>query len=101
MLDRRAFLGTFTGGLLAAPLTAEVDEFRQGLRDLGYAEGKTIVIEYRYAEGKRARLLELAGELVRLKVDVIVAFSTLAALPAKKATAAIPIVMVSGDPVGT
>ena len=122
-MERRTFLGVIAGGLLAAPLAAaaqpaakvprlgllwpdsppspRVDEFRQGLRDLGYAEGKTIVIEYRYAEGKRDRLPELAGELVRLKVDVIVAFSTLAALPAKKATAAIPIVMVSGDPVGT
>jgi putative ABC transport system substrate-binding protein len=78
-----------------------VDEFRRGLRDLGYVEGKTIVIEYRYAEGKRDRLPELASELVRLQVDVIVALSTLAALPAKRPTAAIPIVMTSGDPVGT
>jgi putative ABC transport system substrate-binding protein len=84
-----------------SPASPRVDEFRRGLRDLGYTEGKTIVIEYRYAEGKRDRLPELAGELVRLKVDVIVVFSTLAALPAKRATTTIPIVMTSGDPVGT
>jgi putative ABC transport system substrate-binding protein len=84
-----------------SPPSPRIDEFRRSLLDLGYAEGKTIVIEYRYAEGKRDRLPELADELVRLKVDVLVAFSTLAALPAKKATAAIPIVMISGDPVGT
>jgi putative ABC transport system substrate-binding protein len=81
--------------------STRVEAFRQGLRDLGYTEGKNIVVEYRYADGKRDRLPELAGELVRLKVDVIVAISTLAALPAKKSTTTIPIVMVSGDPVGT
>jgi putative ABC transport system substrate-binding protein len=78
-----------------------IEEFRQGLRDLDYIEGQNIIIEYRYAEGRRDRLADLAAELVRLKVDVIVALSTLAARPARKATGTIPIVTVSGDPVGT
>jgi putative ABC transport system substrate-binding protein len=55
-----------------------IEEFRQGLRDLGYVEGQNIAIEYRYAEGRRDRLPDLAVELVRLKVDIIVALSTLA-----------------------
>jgi len=70
-----------------------VDGFRHGLRDLGYAEGKNITIEYRLAEGKLERLPDLAAELVRLKVDVIVAAGgTPAILAAKNATSAIPIV---------
>ena len=80
---------------------ARVEAFRQRLRQLGYVEGKTIVIEYRYAEGKRERLPDLAAELVRLKVDVIVAFSPAAILAAKMASPTIPIVFASiGDPVG-
>ena len=76
--------------------------FRQGLRDLGWVEGKNIKIEYRYAEGRSDRLPDLAGDLVRLKVDVIVASVNTDALVAQKATRAIPIVMVSaGDPVAT
>lgn len=73
----------------------------QGLRELGYVEGKNIVIHYRYANGKRDKLPALAAELVDLKVDVIVALTTIAAEQAKKATRTIPIVIASGDPVGT
>jgi putative ABC transport system substrate-binding protein len=74
--------------------------FRLGLRDLGWVEGKNISIEYRYAEGKSDRIPDLAADLVRLKVDVIVASSTSAALPAQKATRVIPIVIAAaGDPV--
>ena len=77
------------------------DAFRQGLRELGYIEGKNIVIEERWAEGKAERLPTLAAELVRLKVDVIVTASTPAIQAAQKATGTIPIVMAaSGDPVG-
>ncbi len=124
-MDRRAFLGTLTGGLLAAPLAAETQQagsayrigylsagsatsnprvleaFRQGLRELGRVEGQNIVIEYRWAEGRFDRLSDLAAELVRLKVDVIVAAPTPAALAAKNATGTIPIVGMSlTDPVG-
>ena len=78
-----------------------VDAFLQGLRDLGWVEGKTIVIEYRWAEGRSDRLPELAAELVRLKVDVIFAGHTSVAVAAKNATGTIPIVMATGgDPVG-
>ncbi len=74
--------------------------FRQGLRDLGWVEGKNISIEYRYAEGKSDRLPDLAADLVRLKVDIIVASVNTDALAAKNATRAIPIVVASaGDPV--
>jgi putative ABC transport system substrate-binding protein len=76
-----------------------VEAFRQGLRELGYAEGRNINIEYRWAEGRDERLPGLAADLVRLKVDVIVASSS-AAVAAKRATTAIPIVMpISSDPV--
>ncbi len=74
--------------------------FRQGLRDLGWVEGKNISIEYRYAEGKSDRLPDLAADLVRLKVDIIVAAVNTDALAAKNATRTIPIVVASaGDPV--
>ena len=72
------------------------EAFRQGLRDLGYVEGKNIVIEYRWAEGKLDRLPELAAELVRLKVDIILAPNSGIARAAKKATTTIPIVMANG-----
>jgi putative ABC transport system substrate-binding protein len=124
MSTRRAFIGALTG-LLAAPLAAEAQQagkvyrvgyltagsvtanprvleaFRQGLRDLGWVEGQNIVIEYRSAEGRFDRLPDLAAELVRLKVDVIVAAPTPAALAAKNATGTVPIVGVSlTEPVG-
>ena len=76
--------------------------FRLGLRDLGWVEGTNISIEYRYAEGRHDRLPDLAADLVRLKVDVIVTTATSDALAAQKATRAIPIVMVAaGDPVAS
>jgi putative ABC transport system substrate-binding protein len=79
-----------------------VEAFRQRLRELGYVEGKNIVIEYRYAEGKRERLPDLAAELVRLKVDVIVTTGVVPVLAAKKASPTIPIVFAaSSDPVGS
>jgi putative ABC transport system substrate-binding protein len=73
-------------------LSARVETFRQGLRELGYVEGKNIFIEYRYADGKLERLPDLADELVRLKVDVIVTPGGSAILAAKKASATIPMV---------
>ncbi len=116
---RRAFMGTLAGGLLAAPLAAEaqvpgkvprvgflgprtradaapyLDAFLLGLRETGWVEGKNIFIEYRWAEGRQERL----PELVRLKVDVILAGPTSAAVAAKNATSTIPIVTTSaGDP---
>jgi putative ABC transport system substrate-binding protein len=79
-----------------------VEAFRQGLRELGYVEGQNIAIEYRSAEIKLDRLPDLAAELVRLKVDIIVAAATPAILAAKNATSTIPIVMApAADPVGT
>ena len=121
-MDRRAFIGTLTSGLLGAPLAGEaqqagkvnrigllspvsqglgIEAFREGLRTLGYVEGHNIVVEYRSAEGRFDRLPDLAAQLVRLKVDVIVAVVTQASLAAKNATGTIPIVMLAvGDPVG-
>jgi putative ABC transport system substrate-binding protein len=122
---RRAFLGTLAGGLLSAPLAAQAQQagkiprigvlysglsgtsvpvlegFRQGLRELGYVEAKNIAIEYRFNEGNLARLPSLAAELVRLKVDVIVASGgTPTILAAKNATSTIPIIFPTvGDPV--
>jgi putative ABC transport system substrate-binding protein len=75
--------------------------FQQGLRDLGYVEGKNIAIEYRYASQKNEQLSQLVAELVRLNVDVILAAGAPAAHAAKSGTKTIPIVMQSGDPVGT
>jgi putative ABC transport system substrate-binding protein len=81
-------------------LAAADEAFRQGLRTLGYVEGKSLVIEYRYGEGKVGRLAEMAAELVRLKVDVIVTGGPTASRAAKEATSTIPIVMASDpDPV--
>jgi putative ABC transport system substrate-binding protein len=76
-----------------------LEEFKQGLRELGYSERKNIVLEYRYAEGKYDRLPGLAQEFAREKVDIIVTTSTYSALAAHKATRTIPIVMTSGSPI--
>ena len=75
-----------------------LEEFKQGLREHGYNEGKNIVLEYRYAEGKYERLTDLAKEFVREKVDVIITTSTISAQAARDATRTIPIVMTSGSP---
>ena len=124
MTTRRRFLGALAGGLLAAPLAAEaqpagkvycigvleptsmalnaanLDAFRQGLRELGYVEGRNMRIEYRSADGRSERFPDLAAELVRLKVDVILTRGTPAVMAAKNATGTIPVVMAaSGDPV--
>jgi putative tryptophan/tyrosine transport system substrate-binding protein len=123
MMERRAFVSGAVG-LLAAPVAVQaqqpakvprigylesgapgtplVEAFRQGLRDLGWIEGQNIAVEVRAAEGKYDRLPELAAELARLKVDVIFASSTPAALAAKHATTTIPIVIGRvADPVGS
>jgi putative ABC transport system substrate-binding protein len=92
-------------GVLAAGgptmYSARYEAFRRGLRELGYVEGQTIAIEYRYAEAKFERLPDLAGDLVRLNVDVILASSAPETGAAKRATTSIPIVFgLHGDPVG-
>src|SRR5262245_8570821 len=85
----------------AGALSARTEAFRQGLRELGYAEGKNIIVEWRYAEGKLDRQRELAAELMRLKVEVIVSAGPEPTRAAKTATSAIPIVMTNDpDPVG-
>src|SRR5262245_24398224 len=93
-------IGYLSGGSATASPSREA--FRQGLRELGWVEGKNIVIEYRFAEGRHDRLPDLAAELVRLRVDVIVgAGGTPQTMAAKNATTFIPIVMVGvTDPVG-
>ena len=92
-------IGYLTGESLSAN-AARTESFRQGLRELGYMEGKNIVIEWRYAEGKLNRLPELAAELVRLKVNVIVTGAPAANRAAKAATSTIPVVFNVGvDPV--
>lgn len=97
---------TFRIGFLAAgpraSVTSRIEAFRAGLRELGYVEGKNLVLEERYADAKIERVPELAAELVRLKVDVIVTGGSQATGPAKKATSTIPIVMAQdNDPVGS
>jgi putative ABC transport system substrate-binding protein len=97
-IPRIAYLAAGTSSSQADQL----EEFRQGLRELRYIEGKNIIIEPRYAEGKLDRLPALAAELVGLKVDVIVTAGPTATRPAKEATATIPIVMAfDSDPVGS
>jgi len=95
-------IGFLNDGSASDPITVlRIDLFRQGLRELGYAEGKNLDIEYRYAERKSEGLRELAEELVRLKVDVLVVPNDTTAQAAKKATTTIPIVMTSsGNPIG-
>ena len=97
-VPRIGFLGNTTPGLEANL----VGPFREGLRELGYVEGRNIVIEYRWAEGKYERFPSLIAELIALKVDVIVTAGTPATLAVKKATTSVPLVMIAvGDPVGT
>jgi ABC-type uncharacterized transport system substrate-binding protein len=126
-MERRAFVGIFAGGLLAAPLAGSgqnarpsyrigilspfpssfgpgpsFETFRQTFRGLGYVEGRTIALEYRWADGRYDQLPRLAAELVRLHVDVIFsAWSTPAALATQKATSTTPVVFAGvGDAVG-
>ena len=113
-MDRRTFIGTFTGGLLAAPLAAQaqpaekvyrlgflsqgqppkafVEAIQRGLRERGYDEGRNLVWEFRSTDGSLDQLPRLAEELVRLKVDVILARASSGAMAAKRATMSIPIV---------
>jgi ABC-type uncharacterized transport system substrate-binding protein len=126
-ISRRAFTATIAGGLLTRPLVVGaqpaqkaprvgvlllfgapgqpnplVDAFRGGLRDLGYVEGQTVLIDYRWAEGQEQRLTDHAADLVRLKVAVIVTPGTPATMAARAATHTIPVVMTNvGDPVGS
>src|SRR5262245_55448998 len=94
-------IGYLTTGSLPSA-SESVERFRQGLRELGYVEGKTITIEYRYAGDKLDRLPDLAAELVQLKVEVIVVLNTSAAMAARGATTTIPIVIAGfSDPVAT
>ncbi len=91
----------FLSSVSPSSISARTEAFRQGLRELGYVEGKNIFIEWRFAEGNADRLRELAAELVRLKVDVIVTGGPAVNRPAKEATTSIPIVMgFDNDPVG-
>jgi putative ABC transport system substrate-binding protein len=97
-IARVGFLGNSTAALEANL----VGPFREGMRELGYEEGRNVVIEYRWAEGNYARLPALVGELLAAKVDVIVTAGTPAALAVKGVTSSTPCVMVAvGDPVGT
>jgi putative ABC transport system substrate-binding protein len=90
-------VGYLTSG---SPPARTIGAFRQGLRDLGWSEGQNIAVDYRFAEGRQDRLADLAADLVRLRVDVIVAGGTVASTAAKSATRTIPIVMIgAGDPV--
>ena len=125
-MERRIFLATVTGGLLAAPLAAEAQEagkvyrigvlassteanfepsvkvFREALHAAGWVEGRNVTFDVRYAGEQYARLAELAAELVRLKVDVLASLGTPATLAAKRATTTVPIVMESlSDVVGS
>lgn len=126
-LERREFIGALASGLLAAPLAAEAQQagkvsrigvlspfsasfgpgpsfeaFRQTFRELGYVDGRNVVLEHRWADGRLDRLPALADELIRLRVDVLFsAWGTPAALATKKATSTIPIVFAGvGDAVG-
>lgn len=89
-------------GASPSSVASNTNAFREGLRELGHIEGKNVLVEYRYADGKLKRLSELASELVQLKVDVIVAAGTQSTKAAKQATSTIPIVVGgAGDLVGT
>jgi len=104
-MDRRAFIGTLAGGLLAAPLAAEAQqavqaEFQRGMHALGYVDGSTWILHERYAENAVEKLPALAAELARLNVDVVVAEAYVGVQAALRATNAISIVFITGDPVG-
>ena len=90
----------YIGGTGAGVSEHILGAFRQGLRELGYVEGQTIALEVRWGEGRTERIPEMVTELIGLKVDVLVAGYSVAALAAKKATVTIPIVIVAADPVG-
>src|SRR5262249_19863671 len=96
--ERVPRLGTLMPNTRSAHLYT-LDPFLRGLREHGWVEGKNVIIEYRWADGRPERLSDLAAELVRLKVDVIFAGSTAAAVAAKNATSTIPIVMATGGDV--
>ena len=99
--SRKVFRIGFLDSSTASGMAVLLDAFKQELTKLGWVEGKNIALEYRFAEGKSERLPELAADLVRLKVDLIVTTGDPQASAAKKATTAIPIVMAStSDPVG-
>jgi putative tryptophan/tyrosine transport system substrate-binding protein len=123
-MDRRAFLATAAAGMVVIPaaaraqhagkvrrigflslqsgLNSTTEAFAQGMRELGYVEGRNLTVEYRWAARKEERLPELAAELVRLKVEVIVTAAAPAIEAAKRATSTIPIVMATAaDPVGS
>ena len=123
-MKRRAFI-TLLGGAAAWPLAARAQQsgklptmgiigsgtpathghwyaaLVQRLRELGWIDGRTVVVEYRWAQGRDERFAEIAAEFVQRKVDVIVTSSTVGVMTAKQATSVIPIVFVAGDPVGT
>jgi putative tryptophan/tyrosine transport system substrate-binding protein len=98
-LSAKTYRIGFLGVTSYAQYRHQVDALRTGLRQLGYEEGRNTAIEYRWAEGRYDRLPELAAELVRMNVNIIVTHSTPGAQAAKEATSTIPIVAVSGDPV--
>jgi putative tryptophan/tyrosine transport system substrate-binding protein len=123
MMDRRTFVGRVASGLFTLPLAARaqhvgrmyrigildavpitqnatnLDALRQGLQEMGYIEGRNLIIEYRSADGRAERFPDLAAELVRLKVDLIVTRGTPAAMAAKNATETVPLIMATmGDP---
>jgi ABC-type uncharacterized transport system substrate-binding protein len=123
-VDRRAFLGTLAGGLFAAPRvvgaqagkvyrigflsplsaadsTPYLEAFRQGLRELGDVEGQNIATVSRFADGRADHLPDMAAELIRIKVDIIVAIANPATAAAQRATRTVPIVMMASDPVGS
>jgi len=125
-IERRQFIFALGGAAVAWPLAARAQQagklptigflgantpasqsqwtaaFVQRLRDLGWIEGRTVAIEYRWAEGRSERLAEIAAEFVRLKVDIVVTWGTIPALAIKEATSVIPIVFAAaGDPAGT
>src|SRR5437899_11676919 len=124
-MDRRTFVVAFAGGLVIARSVAEAqpstrvyrvgfllgatrqsvaslfNAFHEGMRELGYIEGRNVVYEQRYAEGRMERLPELAAELVRVRPDVIVTGSTIHVAAVRHATTAMPVVVVfTADPVG-